>query len=113
MEPILEAVQGTEEIVLIPGGHLSVLPMHAARKGTHNGYRYAMDNLRIRYAPSAAAVLSSRTAAGRPVGGGILAIQEPLPVNASRIPSTATEVAAALKHFPPGRRRARCHTSSP
>jgi tetratricopeptide (TPR) repeat protein len=107
MAPIIDALDGIAEIVLIPGSHLNLLPMHTARRLIGNGYRYALDDLGIRYAPSAVAALSATRSTERPESGagGILAIQEPLPVDAGPLPGTAAEVAAALEYFPENERK--------
>jgi CHAT domain-containing protein len=63
-----------QRLVLVPGGLLAVLPLHAAvytplASGdvptTANGQRYACDDLVITYAPSGASYLAARTAAER------------------------------------------------
>jgi CHAT domain-containing protein len=83
MRRVAELARGLElrRAVLVPGGFLAVLPLHAASylplspadaPTAPNGRRYACDDLAITYAPSGAAYAESRAAAerlGRPKRG--------------------------------------------
>jgi CHAT domain-containing protein len=66
---VIELKKYCESVTLIPAGQLSLLPLHAAwtediSKPTHR--RYALDEMKISYAPSAYALQQARLAAERP-----------------------------------------------
>ena len=59
---------GFEQAVLIPGGWLGLLPLHAAwtpDENTPTGKRYALDDILFSYAPSARALRRARETAGK------------------------------------------------
>ena len=103
-EPLVHRLQamGIEEATLIPMGYLSLLPLHAAcdtdgRPGAQPD-RYLIDGLNISYAPSAQAVATARRASPSDADS-ILAIEEPWPNDASPLPGSPLEVAAAVASF--------------
>lgn len=105
MGPLAEALANTKTLrtVLIPEGLLGLLPLHAAwtkDPTMPTGRRYALDEVGFAYTPNARALLVSRETAGQVPPSGLLAVDEPQPVSAGPLPSSAWEVAAAGDHFP-------------
>ena len=106
MGPIL-ATQGDRassvptRLVLVPTGYLALLPVHCATSpadvGTNSLRRYAIDECSIRYAPNAWVLTSSRSR--KQVTDSILAVTDPQPVDAPRLPGSIAEVQAVTAHF--------------
>jgi len=91
-------------ITLIPTGLLGLLPLHAAWRedpAAPTGRRYALDDLLLTYAPSAHALAAARRVAARTPADGLFAVDNP----DGSLLFSAEEVATALEHFPPDRRR--------
>ena len=102
MHPVLKAIAPKKEMVLIPGGLLSLLPLHAARTrdpDALSGWLYAMDFVRLRYAPNARAFLAARSSAATADVTSLLAIDEPLPVRGPALVNSTREVDEATRHF--------------
>jgi CHAT domain len=62
MGPLLDAIPLGDPVVIIPGGALGFLPLHAAwtpNSSAPTGRSYAIDKVRITYAPSTATLVSS------------------------------------------------------
>ena len=75
-----ELVRQLPGAVLIPGGLLAFLPLHAAwtaDEANPTARRYTLDCLAIRYAPSAAAAAASSAAAACIAPEGVLAVENP------------------------------------
>jgi CHAT domain-containing protein len=105
MGPLITELPDTPRLALIPTGLLGVLPLHAARVAdptVPTGWRYALDGQLVTFTPNARALLEAHRTAGRvdPEADSILAVDEPLPVGAGRLPNSATEVRAAADTFP-------------
>ncbi len=114
MGPVVEALHelGREKAVLIPGGWLGLLPLHAAwtpDASRHTGKRYALDEILFTYAPSARALLRAQERAGRVPADAILAIDNPL----GDLPNSQLEVTAAVDHFPENRLVLRNEAATP
>ena len=89
---------GAQQAVLIPGGLLGLLPLHAAWTDdvtTPTGRRYVMDEITFTYAPSARALLEAKEVTARAMPNELLAIDNP----DGTLPSSSYEVAAALAGF--------------
>jgi CHAT domain-containing protein/tetratricopeptide (TPR) repeat protein len=74
---ILDAAGPCDRIVLVPGGVLGLLPLHAAARpdpAAPTGRRYALDDLLISYAPNARALQAGLTLAARVPGHQVLAV---------------------------------------
>ena len=118
MGPVLEALatflpQGSL-VRLMPGGWLSLLPLHAAILTADRGPQtaaepsavsrlpsvYALDHYTFAYVPSAQALYHAR-AAGRPADS-LLAVDNP----DGTLTFSTMEIAEALRHFPASRRLA-------
>jgi tetratricopeptide (TPR) repeat protein len=118
MGPVLEALatflpQGSL-VRLVPGGWLSLLPLHAAILTADRGPQtavaqtaaepsavsrlpsvYALDHYTFAYVPSAQALYHARAAAGRPADS-LLAVDNP----DGTLTFSTMEIAEALRHFP-------------
>ncbi|MEJ5313563.1 MAG: CHAT domain-containing protein, partial [Anaerolinea sp.] len=92
MAPLLEALSGEERAVLIPGGWLGILPLHAARLPQGG---YALDRMTFTYAPGAHALYHARQHQN---GNGehLLAVENPR----EDLIFTPWEVRAARRYFP-------------
>lgn len=104
MGPLLEAVQGLDQVALVPCGSLALLPLHAAwteDPSTPTGRRYALDQLLLTYAPSARALREAGRLAGHLEPASLLVVQEPRPVQGAPLPSAEHERAAAWAAFVP------------
>jgi CHAT domain-containing protein len=104
-EPLTAALDGADEIVLIPAGLLALLPLHAAGRrdpAARSGRRHLLDHCAVRYAPTlrAAAAALDRCRGLPDDGLRLLAVAEPLPVSAAALPDAAAEAAAACCWFP-------------
>jgi CHAT domain-containing protein len=104
MEPILDATDADSDVVLVAGGLLGLLPLHAAwieDQSMPSKRRYAIDHSTISYGPNARAVTAARQLAARATQGKSLVVIEPRPVSAPELEWAAIEggvVAAALEN---------------
>lgn len=103
MEPVLAVLAGSAEVVLVPGGLLGLLPLHAAwtpdpRRPT--GRRYALDELAIGYTPNVRALAVARANARKAHADRALVFAEPSPVPAGALPSARYEAAVVRSGFP-------------
>lgn len=92
MAPLLEALSGEERAVLIPGGWLGILPLHAARLPQGG---YALDRMTFTYAPGAHALYHARQHQNTN-GEHLLAVENPR----GDLIFTPWEVRAARRYFP-------------
>jgi CHAT domain-containing protein/tetratricopeptide (TPR) repeat protein len=102
MRPVLELLEGAGHAVLVPAGRLGLLPLHAAwtpSPGAASGRRYAMDQVAIAYTPNARVLRRARAAAVAVAADTLLAVEEPQPVRAPRLPAAHAEVASISRHF--------------
>ncbi|WP_371680966.1 CHAT domain-containing protein [Streptomyces sp. NBC_01276] len=108
MRPVLLAMAGHRAITLVPAGSLSFLPFHAAR-GSANlqpavDDTYALDLMRVTYAPNARTLSQAAHRARGQRGPAsrlptrLLAVDDPEPGAASL--RTDAEMTAALRRFP-------------
>ncbi|HHH41310.1 MAG TPA: CHAT domain-containing protein, partial [Chloroflexi bacterium] len=89
-------------VTLIPTGLLSLLPLHAAWReepAAPTGRHYALDDLRITYAPSAHALWAARRIAAHTAPDGVFVVDNP----DGTLRFSDEEVASVLEHFPPER----------
>ncbi|WP_370418030.1 CHAT domain-containing protein [Streptomyces sp. QH1-20] len=108
MKPVLLAMAGHRAITLIPAGTLSFLPFHAARASAKvqptPGDTYALDLIRVTYAPNARALSQatrrahSRRGPATRLRTRLLAVDDPEPDTAPL--RTDAEMTAALRRFP-------------
>lgn len=105
MAPVVEHLvqAGVSEAVLIPGGLVGLLPLHAAwtpDASRPTGRCYALDSVTFRYVPSATALAASQERTRRLAADGILAVDNP----DGSLAFSRQEVTAALSHFAPEHR---------
>jgi CHAT domain-containing protein len=94
---LLTALEGIDEIVLIPIGALSVLPWHASiLPDTQPGAKHVIDRLGIRYAPIAAALAARVPDLPAPI---YLAVRDPRSTTGALLPFSRMEVATCASHF--------------
>lgn len=95
MGPIVDRLSslGVGRAVLIPGGLLALLPLHAAWTERSNSRRYALDDVVFTYAPSARTLHQARRFADTTRTETLLAVKDPSLPNATR------EVAAVTSLF--------------
>jgi CHAT domain-containing protein len=104
MAPIIDVLDANRETVLIAGGLLGLLPLHAAWTSDEtrpSGRRYASDEVVISYAPNARALSAARAVAARIDTDHSLIIVEPQPVSAPALEWASVEgavVAACSRH---------------
>jgi CHAT domain-containing protein len=94
MERILDELRPEPRAVLVAGGLLGLLPLHAAWT-KDPGYRCALDELTLTYAPNARSLASARELAARPAER-ILAVPDPT----GDLRCAAGEADAAIASFP-------------
>ena len=105
MAPVREAAPG-ESMVVIAGGGLGLLPVHAAwfaDSACPTGRRYALDDLRLSFAGNAKTLLAAARMLARTRGTGVVVVDEPYPVSATTLPMSHLEAAAALRGPQPRR----------
>ncbi|MFD0661861.1 CHAT domain-containing protein [Thermocatellispora tengchongensis] len=99
---VLEVVGEPEELVLIPCGPLTTLPLHAAwtpDPTAPTGRCYALDRKLITYAPGARMLHRARTAAAAATADPLVTIEDPEPV-ANPLPFARAETGAAGALWP-------------
>jgi CHAT domain-containing protein len=103
MGPIIEAVSPIETVTLVPCGWLGLLPLHAAwteDPAKPTGRCYALDRVRLRYAPNARALLAAIATSQHDLCGSLLVVEEPQPVSGIPLPNATYEVEMAAASFP-------------
>jgi hypothetical protein len=103
MGPVLDAAKSATEIVIVAGGLLGMLPLHAAWMPDDHavtGRRYALDLVTIRYSPNARALTAARRLAAETTLSTALVIVDPQPVRARALKWADVEGAAAAAAFP-------------
>jgi len=103
MGPVLEHAGETAELVIVAGGLLGLLPLHAAwtaDAGRVTGRRYVLDTVSVSYVPNARALRAARRLAAQVRPTRLLALADPWPVAAAPLPMAKYEVAIAAAAFP-------------
>jgi CHAT domain-containing protein len=107
MGPVLQRLGDCPRgAVLVAGGLLGLLPLHAAWTedgGTATGRRYALDHTEISYVPNARSLAAAREVAAATPGTRLLAVVDPQPQPHPApplLPMAAVEAAAAAEAFP-------------
>ena len=100
MAAVLEGFDAGSELVLVAGGLLGLVPLHAAwteDASAPTGRLYALDRAVISYAPNARAVSAARAVAESAAATHALVVVDPQPVSADPLEWAASEgeVAAA------------------
>jgi CHAT domain-containing protein len=101
MGPILDQV--AEPLVIVAGGLLGLLPLHAAWTDDASrvtGRRYVLDTVPVSYVPNARALGAARRLAAQVPPTRLLALADPSPVAAPPLPMAKHEAAVAAAAFP-------------
>jgi CHAT domain-containing protein len=102
MGPVLSSTADASDLVLIAGGLLGLLPLHAAWTSDPTrptGRRYALDTVTITYAPNARSLRAARRLAAEVGASRLLAVAEPRPVRGAPLPMAHLEAATAVRAF--------------
>ena len=102
MGDVVKALAPAPTAILIPVGLLGLLPLHAAwveDASAKTGRRYALDQMTLLYAPNARSLSAARDIVNRTTIDALLAVDEPQPVSANPLLSSAREVEAASSTF--------------
>ncbi|MCG5215493.1 CHAT domain-containing protein [Streptosporangium sp. KLBMP 9127] len=100
MAPLLAEVYELSALTLVPCGLLGLLPLHAAwtpDTSAPTGRRYALDELLVTYTVNARACAAARILATHARTTGVLAVDDPRPVDAGPLPYSRIEAKAALR----------------
>ena len=103
MGPVLDHVGQTADLVIVAGGLLGLLPLHAAwtaDAGQVTGRRYVLDTVTVSYVPNARALQAARRLAAEVPPTRLLAVADPWPVAAAPLPMAKYEVMTAAAAFP-------------
>jgi len=103
MGPVAAELAGRPGAVLVAGGLLGLLPLHAAWRpdpGAPTGRRYLLDDLAVRYIPNARALTTARSLATAPADPLMAVIDPPRADPVGRLARSPVEVAAAVAGFP-------------
>jgi hypothetical protein len=103
MGPVLGHVGEATQLVVVAGGLLGLLPLHAAwtaDDGRVTGRRYVMDTAPVSYAPNARALRAARRLAEQVKPTRLLAIANPWPVAAAPLAMAPYEALSAAASFP-------------
>ncbi|MGK7918175.1 MAG: CHAT domain-containing protein, partial [Prochloraceae cyanobacterium] len=105
MEPVISDLKkrSVQQAILIPTGFLGLLPLHAAWTEDLDkpcSRRYALDEISLTYAPNARSLITTREIATGIQPDELLAVDEPSPVKANKLPNSEREVQTAIETFP-------------
>lgn len=95
--------ESTDLVVVVAGGLLGLLPLHAAWTSDSSrltGRRYVLDTVSIGYVPNARALAAARRLAADVPPARLLAVAEPSPVAAAPLPMAKYEAMTAAAAFP-------------
>jgi CHAT domain-containing protein/tetratricopeptide (TPR) repeat protein len=99
--PVLAHLEtlGVREAMLIPTGHLGLLPLHAGCRAQNGEISYALDAIALRYIPSARVFVQAQRIAASSAADALVAVCEPLPVGAPRLTGAQAETNAIAALF--------------
>ncbi|MFI0141501.1 CHAT domain-containing protein [Streptomyces luteogriseus] len=100
MAPLLAEVHELDALTFVSCGLLGLLPLHAAwtpDTSAPTGRRYALDELLVTYTVNARACASARILATHGRTTGVLAVDDPRPVDAGPLPYSRLEAKTALR----------------
>jgi CHAT domain-containing protein len=103
MGPVAAELAGQPGAVLVAGGMLGLLPLHAAWRPdpqAPTGRRYLLDDLTVKYIPNARALTSARLLAAAPADPVMAVIDPPRADHVARLTRSRVETAAAVAGFP-------------
>jgi hypothetical protein len=101
--PLVEDFDHGGGLIVVAGGLLGLLPLHAAwtaDAAAPTGRRYALDEVVFSYAPNARALSAAREVARSTVPDKALVVVDPQPVGAPALPAAAIEGAVASAACP-------------
>jgi len=96
--------RGVESVILIPGGKLSLLPLHAAPYWVEGRRLCLLDEMDAAYAPAARVLASARAALGRETSPSLGGLAEPRP-DPRPLQYARTELSRIADLFLPGTRQ--------
>jgi len=104
MGPVGAVLAGRDSAVLVSGGLLGLLPLHAARTADTTrptGYRYVLDDVAVSYTPNARALTAARAvvAATRVRADRLVAVADPARTASRPLNSALVECEAAVAAF--------------
>ena len=106
MGPVAARLDGQPGVVLVAGGRLGLLPLHAAWRpdaSAPTGRRYLLDDLTVRYIPNARALTAARALAAAPAQP-MAVVSNPVRTDSLRpLTKAPVEAAAAMAAFPGAR----------
>jgi tetratricopeptide (TPR) repeat protein len=105
MAPVVGALGSGTPAILIPGGRLGALPLHAAARpdpDAPTGRRYVIDDMPVATAPSARALSTAVARTHRSSVSRLLAVRDPEPTDEEPLPGAATEIQRVRASLPPG-----------
>jgi CHAT domain-containing protein len=103
MGPVLAELGEATEMVLVAGGLLGLLPLHAAwtpDASRPTGRRFVLDSVSVSYAPNARSLYAARRLAAEVSPSRLLAVADPAPVSADPLPMARYEAMIAAAAFP-------------
>jgi len=103
MGPVLDHLGEDADLVIVAGGLLGLLPLHAAwtqDTSRVTGRRYVLDTMTVSYVPNAPALAKARQLAAEVPPTRLLAVAEPSPVAARPLPMAKYEAMTAAAAFP-------------
>lgn len=127
MEPVVKALvaphgqiqaqgeRGPIKAVLIPGGLLGLLPLHAAwcsDLSAPSQRHYALDDVEWRYAPNARALSAAYAGLDDLADDYLLLVVDPKPVSGDQLPFARDEAKAIIQHWPEQFRTSRWHSAA-
>jgi CHAT domain len=101
--PVVDEFDHGGELIVVAGGLLGLLPLHAAwtpDADAPTGRRYALDDVVFSHAPNARALSAAREIARSTALDKVLVIVDPQPVGAPALPAAAIEGAVASAASP-------------
>ena len=103
MSPVAAELTGHPGAVLVAGGLLGLLPLHAAWRPdpqAPTGRRYFLDDVAVRYIPNARALTAARSLAAEPANPLVAVADPPRTDSLRRLTRSPVEIAAAVAAFP-------------
>lgn len=103
MGPVAAELAGRPEAVLVAGGLLGLLPLHAAWRPDLEAptrRRYLLDDITVRYIPNARALTTARSLATAPADPLVAVIDPPRTDRLVPLARSPVEIAAAAAGFP-------------
>jgi len=94
VDRLVAQLSDVDAAVLVPTGLLTLLPLHAAMPAIEGGY--ALDTVRLTYAPNARLLLSGRHAGDTVVHDSVMVVDAPHRADLSPLPFSPIEARAAI-----------------